>query len=297
MAGVLYWRQPPGLRWHPPETTAGERHVEHGRPVGSARRPATRASTPTSASQVRGSGLLAADGAGTPSGSRPTRAPSSSSARPRSSWPSRGGCWRWPPRSAVVSDPVRLPRPRRRAPAGLPRPPGNAAGAPGLMAGVCVGLSYGWWLDKHNRHHATPQPRGLRPRHRAGRPLVFTAGPGRRTRTGPRRVVLDAAQAWLFFPLLTAGRPEPARRQLPGAARRPPLERRCVEVSLLARALAAYVAALFLVLPPGKALAFVAVHQAVFGLYLGCVVRAQPQGHADRCARAGRASTSCAGRC
>ena len=32
----------------------------------------------------------------------------------------------------------------------------------------------------------------------------------------------------------------------------------------------AYLMVVFILLPPGKALAFVAIHQALFGLYLGC---------------------------
>jgi fatty acid desaturase len=39
---------------------------------------------------------------------------------------------------------------------------------------------------------------------------------------------------------------------------------------LIALHVMAYLAAIFVVLPPGKALTFVAIHQALFGLYLGC---------------------------
>ena len=31
----------------------------------------------------------------------------------------------------------------------------------GLLYGnLCIGLSYGWWVDKHNRHHAHPNKIG-----------------------------------------------------------------------------------------------------------------------------------------
>ena len=45
---------------------------------------------------------------------------------------------------------------------------------------------------------------------------------------------------------------------------------RALEIVLFAMHVLAYVAALLLVLGPGKAIAFFAVHQAVFGLYMGC---------------------------
>ena len=32
----------------------------------------------------------------------------------------------------------------------------RANDAVGLLLGGLVGLSYGWWIAKHNRHHANP---------------------------------------------------------------------------------------------------------------------------------------------
>ena len=55
------------------------------------------------------------------------------------------------------------------------------------IGGLLVGLSYGWWLDKHNRHHAHPNHEehdpdigdgGARLHHRA------QARPARRGRAG-----------------------------------------------------------------------------------------------------------------
>jgi fatty acid desaturase len=51
---------------------------------------------------------------------------------------------------------------------------------------------------------------------------------------------------------------------------RPTLRRRWLEATLLLTHLVGYLAALFVVLPPGKALVFLAVHQGLFGVYLGC---------------------------
>jgi fatty acid desaturase len=49
-----------------------------------------------------------------------------------------------------------------------------------------------------------------------------------------------------------------------------PVRHRAVEGLLLALHAAGYLGLLFAVLPPGKALAFVAVHQGLWGLYMGC---------------------------
>jgi hypothetical protein len=47
------------------------------------------------------------------------------------------------------------------------------------------------------------------------------------------------------------------------------IQRRWVETSFLTLRLAGFAALVFLVLPPGKAVAFLAVQLAVFGLYMG----------------------------
>jgi len=49
------------------------------------------------------------------------------------------------------------------------------------------------------------------------------------------------------------------------------LKHRMLEGSLLIAHCAVYLSVLFLVLPPGMAIAFLAVHQGLFGLYLGSV--------------------------
>jgi fatty acid desaturase len=76
-------------------------------------------------------------------------------------------------------------------------------------------------------------------------------------------------QAFLFFPLLTL---EGVNLHVSGirALLRPSLRLRGVEAVLLGTHLIGYLAALFLLLPPGKAIAFLVVHQALFGVYLGC---------------------------
>jgi fatty acid desaturase len=80
--------------------------------------------------------------------------------------------------------------------------------------------------------------------------------------------ILGGWQAFLFFPLLTL---EGMNLHVASvrALSRSNLRHRWVEASLLAAHAVGYLAALFIVLPPGKALAFFAVHQGLFGVYLG----------------------------
>ncbi|MEV0245113.1 acyl-CoA desaturase [Nocardia sp. NPDC050712] len=136
----------------------------------------------------------------------------------------------------------------------------------GLLAGnLATGLSIGWWTSNHNRHHAHPNTEGADPdvsgilAHSGGR---AAAG------TGLRRFIFRY-QAWLFFPLLLleAGSLHYASVR---AVVSWPLRHRVWEGALLAAHAAGYLAVVFLVLPPGKALLFIAVQQGLFGFYMGC---------------------------
>jgi fatty acid desaturase len=141
-----------------------------------------------------------------------------------------------------------------------------------IFAGdLLVGLSFGWWVDKHNRHHAHPNHEGHDPDIGDG-VLAFTTEQvaARHARLGR---FIARHQAALFFPLLTLEglnlHVASVRFLLTTPASRSG-RYRIVEMVLFTVHLAAYVAALLLVLDPVKALAFFAVHQAVFGLYMGC---------------------------
>jgi fatty acid desaturase len=142
-----------------------------------------------------------------------------------------------------------------------------AADAVGRVAGAAVGMGYEWWQDKHTRHHAHPNHAELDP-DVAPDLLVWSPDQARAARGIPR--LLGRMQAFLFFPLLML---EGLNVHVAGmrALADPSLKNRRLEGGLLTGHLAAYLAALFLVLPPGMAVAFLAVHQAVFGVYLGLV--------------------------
>ncbi len=142
----------------------------------------------------------------------------------------------------------------------------GAAYAFGVLAGNAgIGLSYGWWMDKHNRHHAHPNDLERDPDVRSGA-LVFDA-----TQRGGRRGLVGAltsVQAYLFLPMLLL---EGLHLHVASfrALRSRTVRGRWLEGGLLLLHVTAYVAVVALVLPLWQALAFVALQQAVFGLYMG----------------------------
>ena len=139
----------------------------------------------------------------------------------------------------------------------------------GLVSGdLFTGLSFGWWVPKHNAHHAHPNVVGQDPDIGAGAvALSFTAEIANSRRGAGR--FLARHQAWLFFPLLLlegaglhiSGVEDVIRRRNRSAA---------AEAVLLAMHGALYLTAVLWVLSPLRALAFLVAQQGLFGLYLGC---------------------------
>ncbi|HET6653439.1 MAG TPA: acyl-CoA desaturase [Nocardioides sp.] len=135
-----------------------------------------------------------------------------------------------------------------------------------LHANLLNGMSYGWWVDKHNAHHAHPNDLDEDPDVRAGA-LVFD-----RQQTADRRGLkawLARHQAWLFFPMLL-GEAVNLHVASVRALMRPGVRHRGVEAVLLGVHLLGYAALLVTTMTLLQAVAFVAVHQSVLGLYLGC---------------------------
>lgn len=136
----------------------------------------------------------------------------------------------------------------------------------GLIHGnLAVGLSFGWWVEKHNRHHANPNHIDKDPDVGVGA-LVYTSG-----QAGQRRGLagwLTRSQAYLFFPMLflegVVLHVDSIRALL-----RPTGRMKWLEVGLLVAHVVGYVSILVLVMSPWQALAFVAVQQGLFGVYMG----------------------------
>jgi fatty acid desaturase len=128
------------------------------------------------------------------------------------------------------------------------------------------GLSYGWWVAKHNAHHAHPNDLETDPDVAVGA-FVFDADQASR-RSGPA-AWLTRHQAGMFFPLLTLEALN-LRVSSVRAVLAPGLRFRRTEGLLLLAHLVLYLALLVSTLTWPQALAFLAVHQSLFGLYLGC---------------------------
>ncbi|MDT0330760.1 fatty acid desaturase family protein [Nocardiopsis lambiniae] len=135
---------------------------------------------------------------------------------------------------------------------------------------LLVGLAFGWWVDKHDRHHAHPNHEGKDP-DIAGAALAFSREQALLRRRGPGRW-LARSQAWLFFPmlLLEAFHLHVASVRWIVKGTGPSVRTRIVEGVLLALHLGGYLTIVLMTLTPLQALCFVLVHQAVFGLYMGC---------------------------
>jgi fatty acid desaturase len=131
---------------------------------------------------------------------------------------------------------------------------------------LLIGLSYGWWIAKHNRHHAHPNQVGRDP-DIAGRAIAFTEDQARpRPRLG---AWLARSQAWLFFPMLLLEGLHLHVAGIRALRERRSTRAKLAEAGLLAAHIGGYLAALFLVLAPVQAVAFLAVHQGLFGIYMG----------------------------
>ncbi len=139
--------------------------------------------------------------------------------------------------------------------------------AAGLLIGNLLnGLSFGWWVPKHGAHHAHPNTEHQDP-DIAGGVVAFTAAHAR-SRSGVAAWVARH-QGALFFPLLFLEGLGLHVASIQHLRKRDHDASRVVEMVLLSVHFTLYLSALLWVLPPAKALVFVAVQQGVFGFYLG----------------------------
>lgn len=136
-----------------------------------------------------------------------------------------------------------------------------------IHSDLLLGMSYAWWNDKHNRHHANPNHIDKDPDVGVGA-LVWTRRQAAQ-REGFARW-LTRHQARLFFPMLLLEGINLKVSSVRDLKRQEAGERR-VEATLLTLHLLGYVALLLSSMSLGKALVFGLLHHALFGLHLGMV--------------------------
>jgi len=137
----------------------------------------------------------------------------------------------------------------------------------GLMDSLLVGISYSWWANKHNRHHSHPNQESLDPDIEI--PLISFTEEQARSRQKLARFVTKY-QAYFYIPMYTllpfsmrlVSIQFLVRKKGPGLL---------IEGSLILIGIFLYLSLLISQLGIWKALLFLGVHQAVFGLFLGSV--------------------------
>jgi fatty acid desaturase len=134
-----------------------------------------------------------------------------------------------------------------------------------VVANLLTGFSFGWWLNKHNRHHAHTNRPDKDPDMSPGA-LVYTSE--QVEALGRFGRLAAGLQAIFLLPLLFL---EALNMHVASAAA---LARRrdraaLVEAGLLTVHLSVFFVAPFLLLSPIRAVVFIAVTQSLFGFYLG----------------------------
>jgi fatty acid desaturase len=136
-----------------------------------------------------------------------------------------------------------------------------------LTANLLVGMSLGWWVDKHNAHHANPNHDGLDPD--INIPFMAFSEEQVQRKRGPARLA-TGYQAFLFFPALTF---TVYSMQVASVLYiiRDRYRWRAPDAVLLGIHFVLYYVGLPLLLGPWQGLAFILIHRGVMGVLLGGV--------------------------
>jgi fatty acid desaturase len=147
----------------------------------------------------------------------------------------------------------------------------------GLIGGdLLLGASYGWWVGKHNAHHAHPNHADMDPDIEL--PMIaFTAEQAMEKR-GVQRLVTKH-QVWFALPLLSLVAYGQRLSSALYVLRERSRYRRWEAAALILNAML-YVGIPLYLLGPWSAALFIVVHQACTGIYLGLVFAPNHKGMA-----------------
>ncbi|MFJ4920619.1 fatty acid desaturase family protein [Streptomyces sp. NPDC088725] len=144
----------------------------------------------------------------------------------------------------------------------------RAASAVGYFhANFVNGVSFGWWVNHHNRHHSNPNHLDMDPD--IGRRTAIFDIKQYRTRTTVQRFIVRY-QSVLFFVLLVLESFKMHKTAVL-AISRGDTKRPVLESTLLLLRVAIYLTCVFTVLSPLLAVAFVLVQMASLGVYFGLI--------------------------
>lgn len=139
----------------------------------------------------------------------------------------------------------------------------------GLVGGnFLLGMSYSWWVDKHNRHHSHPNQVGMDPD--IDIPFLTLTGIEDLEQPGKLKRFCMKYQAFLFFPGLMAVAVGLQYSSIAFLLRKK-AKYQALEWFLIVAHFGVSLALVFLCLGLWQAILFVAVHQALTGLYLGSI--------------------------
>ena len=136
-----------------------------------------------------------------------------------------------------------------------------------LTGNGLLGMSQGWWVDKHNRHHGNPNHQDLDPDIGIG--VIAYSEEQALAKTGPARFIVRH-QAWLFFPLLF-GLGWAMHYNSIKFLVQVPSKLRWIEIGALVVHAVAYVGLLVALVGPWRALLVIVVQKCVGGFYLASV--------------------------
>jgi fatty acid desaturase len=136
-----------------------------------------------------------------------------------------------------------------------------------ITADVLLGMSYGWWVHKHNLHHGNPNDVDLDPDIKVGA-IAYTADHAMARRGLGRLAAMY--QAYLFFPLTTLLAWSMHVTGFTYLVSGPSRYRR-LEFGLLALHAVVYLGAMIHFLGPWTALLVILIHKGVGGMYLASV--------------------------
>src|SRR3981081_2620266 len=143
-----------------------------------------------------------------------------------------------------------------------------------FTADLLLGMSYGWWVQKHNRHHGNPNDVDLDPDIKVGA-IAYTEEQAQARRGAGRLAAMY--QAYLFFPLTTLLAWSMHVTGLSFLIKEPSRYRR-LEFGLLAIHAVVYLGAMLYFLGPWSALMVVLIHKGVGGAYMASVFARSPKG-------------------